>query len=69
MTPQPSADRSRTALDLVAEAIARLQTTDPSDTEASLLAAWHGFGTAKAANQFLARNNVDDAVLAPNAGR
>ncbi|MFI7680487.1 hypothetical protein HFP15_30975 [Amycolatopsis sp. K13G38] len=67
MTTTPSADRSRTALDLVVEAIARLQTTDPSDTTASLLAAWHGFGTAEAAGQFLAQDNVDDAVLARNA--
>lgn len=66
MTTTPSAERSRTALDLVVEAIARLQSTDPSDTAASLLAAWHGFGTAEAAGRFLAQDNVDDAVLARN---
>lgn len=47
--------------------MARLRSTDPSDTAASLLAAWHGFGTAEAAGGFLAQDNVDDAVLARNA--
>lgn len=67
MTTTPSADRSRTALELVVEAIARLQSTDPSDTAAALLAAWHGFGTAEAAGGFLAQDNVDDTVLERNA--
>ncbi len=34
---------------------------------ASLLASWHGFGTAEATGGFLAQDNVDDAVLARNA--
>lgn len=67
MTTPEAANRPRTAVELVAEAIARLRSTDPADTAASLLAAWHGFGTAEAAGGFLAQDNVDDAVLARNA--
>lgn len=63
----PAAGRPRTALDLIAEAIARVRSTDPTDTGASLLAAWHGFATAHAAGQFLACGNPDAAVLARNA--
>ncbi|ALG06306.1 hypothetical protein [Kibdelosporangium phytohabitans] len=67
MTTASFADHPRTALHLIAEAIARLRSTDPTDTASSLLAAWHGFGTAEAAGGFLSRDSVDDAVLARNA--
>lgn len=67
MTTPTSADRPRTALALIVEAITRLRSTDPTDTAASLLAAWHGFGTAETAGGFLAQDNLDDAVLARNA--
>ncbi|APU21277.1 hypothetical protein [Actinoalloteichus sp. GBA129-24] len=63
----PAAGRGWAALDLVAEAIARVRSTDATDTEAALLAAWHGFATAEAAGWFLARNSLDDATLARNA--
>jgi hypothetical protein len=62
-----SAEQARTALELVAEAMVRVRLTDPTDTAASLLAAWHGFATAGAAGRHLAQDNLDDAVLAHNA--
>jgi len=40
--------------------------TDPADTTAALLAAWHSFGTAQAAGTLLAQDNLDDATLARN---
>lgn len=63
--PSPAAD-TRTALELVAECVARLRMTDPADTAAVLLAGWHGFGTAQAAGTLLAQNSFDDAALARN---
>lgn len=54
------------ALELIAECVARLRMTDPADTTAALLAAWHGFGTAQGAGTLLAQDNLDDAVLARN---
>jgi hypothetical protein len=59
--------QGRTALELIAEAIVRLRSTDLADTEAALLAAWHGFCTAQAAGGLLAQDNPDDAMLARNA--
>jgi hypothetical protein len=68
MTPPPAATgRPHTALDLIANCIARLRITDPTDTVAVLLASWHGFSTAEAAGGLLAQDNPDDAVLARNA--
>ncbi|MFE3170074.1 hypothetical protein ACFXPA_04735 [Amycolatopsis sp. NPDC059090] len=55
------------ALELIAECVARLRMTDPTDTRASLLAAWHGFGTAEAAGRMLREDNDEDAVLGRNA--
>lgn len=55
------------ALELIAECVARMRMTDPTDTRASLLAAWHGFGTAEAAGRMLRDDNDEDAVLARNA--
>lgn len=55
------------AVELIAECTARLRVTDPADTRAGLLAAWHGFGTARASGMLLARANREDAVLARNA--
>jgi hypothetical protein len=52
---------------LIGECIVRLRMTDPADTAATLLAAWHGFGTAQAAGTLLALDNPDDAVLTRNA--
>lgn len=67
MTTPAAVEPPRTALELIAEAIVRLRATDPADTAAALLAAWHGFGTAEAAGGLLAEDNPDDAVLARNA--
>lgn len=55
------------ALELIAECVAWLRMTDPADTRASLLAAWHGFGTAEAAGRMLREDNDEYAVLACNA--
>ncbi|MBB2499476.1 MULTISPECIES: hypothetical protein [Amycolatopsis] len=55
------------ALELIAECVARLRMTEPADTPAVLLAAWHGFGTAEAAGRMLRCDNDEDAVLARNA--
>lgn len=63
----PPLGQDRTALELIAECVARLRATDPADTAAALLAAWHGFGTAEAAGSLLAQDNPNDAVLARNA--
>lgn len=54
-------------MELIVEAIVRLRSTDPADTAAALLAAWHGFATAQAAGSMLAQDSPDDAVLARNA--
>jgi hypothetical protein len=67
MTTSADTEQARTGLELIAEAIIRLRSTDPADTEAALLAAWHGFCTAQAAGGLLAQDNPDDAVLARNA--
>ncbi|MDT8913737.1 hypothetical protein [Amycolatopsis sp. PS_44_ISF1] len=57
----------RSALELIAVCVARLRITDPADTRASLLAAWHGFGTAEAAGRMLRDDNDEYAELARNA--
>lgn len=64
-SPLPA--QARTALELIAECVARLRVTAPADTAAALLAAWHGFGTAEAAGSLLAQDNPNDAILARNA--
>lgn len=60
-------DRSHTALDLVAAAAAEVRATDPADTPAALLSAWHGFTAAGTAGGMLAADNPEDGVLARNA--
>ncbi|NKQ54585.1 hypothetical protein HFP15_17020 [Amycolatopsis sp. K13G38] len=64
---QAGARHKPSALELIAECVLRLRMTDPTDTRASLLAAWHGFGTAEAAGRMLREDNDEDAVLARNA--
>lgn len=60
-------DGALSAVELVTAATAAIRATDPVDTPAALLAAWHGFGIAGAAGDMLAADNPDDAVLARNA--
>lgn len=66
-TSQAATSRPLSALELVVDCLARVRVTDPTDTTAVLLAAWHGFGIAEAAGARLAADNPDDAVLARNA--
>lgn len=66
MTSPPSG-QDRTALELIAECVARLRAADPAETATALLAAWHGFGIAEAAGSLLAQDNPNDAILARNA--
>jgi len=54
-------------LELIADCIARLRRTDPADTAAAVLAAWHGFGTAQPAGSLLAQDDPNDAILARHA--
>lgn len=66
---EAGARHKASALELIAECVVRLRMTDPTDTRASLLAAWHGFGIAEAAGRMLRDDNDEDAVLARNARR
>lgn len=67
MTNPDAAHPPVTAMELIAEEIGRVRSTDPTDTAAALLAAWHGFGAGEAAGALLAQDNPDDGVLARNA--
>ncbi|WP_162788551.1 hypothetical protein [Amycolatopsis albispora] len=56
---EAGARRKPSALELIAECVVRLRMTDPTDTGASLLAAWHGFGIAESAGRMLREDNDD----------